>query len=419
MTRKLFIISCINIFVIINVYAQQWPYQTPSYPFINYDTNQIQLYGDEKYAKYLFETLNRIIMEGNEQLSVIQFGGSHIQAGYWSGQIRLRMSEMFPGLSGAIGYVFPFEIAKTNTPFHYKATHEGTWDYSKITDKKPYYAPGAGGIVAHATDTPAMISIVSTNNLNYQTQHFNKITIFHDTTANSYEAILIEDSLVLRKYTEKENGTTTFYLKTDFDTLSFKLIKTDSIQDHFNFYGAYLENDNPGITYSGIGINGAATSSYLKCEYFEEQLCSMHPDLVIFSIGVNDASGNHFNDRQYQMNYEIIIEKIRKINPGCMFIFTTNNDFYSYYGVNNPFAHNVYEVMQALAEKYGGAIWDMFTVMGGSRSINIWRSEMLAKRDRIHFTGKGYKLVGDLFFDAFLHAYANYLTTRYQYVGMD
>ena len=35
--------------------------------------------------------------------------------------------------------------------------------------------------------------------------------------------------------------------------------------------------------------------------------------------------------------------------------------------------------------------------------------QRLAKRDRIHFTQKGYELKGDLFFNAFLKSYDNFI----------
>lgn len=399
-------------------FAQQWPYQAKDYAFINYDTNYLHFYGDTVYAHNFFEQLDKLITYGDGQINVLHFGGSHIQAGYWSGKIKSRMENIFPGLSGSLGFVFPFNIAKTNIPFHYRSEFTGHWDYSKNTENKPLFNPGAGGMVAHANDTPATILIrkYDFNDINHS---FNKITLFHDSSCNIYETkIVLPDNIkVLNKYTEPYK--TVYLLNNLADTLSFKIIQTDTLQDHFTFYGAYLENDNSGITYSGIGVNGASSSSYLKSDYFEEQICTMNPDLVIFSIGVNDAAGKNFNQRKYEENYSQIIEKIRKVNPGCMFIFTTNNDFYSYSGIHNQNDKAIYEAMKNLSAKYGGAVWDLFTVMGGSRSINIWRSKSLAKRDRIHFTKEGYELIGNLFFDAFLKSYKEYISNKNTNVGLD
>ena len=65
--------------------------------------------------------------------------------------------------------------------------------------------------------------------------------------------------------------------------------------------------------------------------------------------------------------------------------------------------------MYELAKKHNGAVWDMFQVMGGLKSANIWMARGLLKRDRIHFTREGYNLIGDLLFNAIMEAYENYL----------
>ena len=47
--------------------------------------------------------------------------------------------------------------------------------------------------------------------------------------------------------------------------------------------------DKSGVKYHSIGVNGASVPSYLRCDYLMDQLKLVKPDLVIFSIGINDA----------------------------------------------------------------------------------------------------------------------------------
>ena len=60
-----------------------------------------------------------------------------------------------------------------------------------------------------------------------------------------------------------------------------------------------------------------------------------------------------------------------------------------------------------LAEKHDASLWDLFSVMGGLDSVKLWEEQGLAQKDKVHFTKKGYELVGNLFFDAFINAYSN------------
>ena len=92
--------------------------------------------------------------------------------------------------------------------------------------------------------------------------------------------------------------------------------------------GIILENDFPGISYHSVGVNGASVPSYLKCEYWERELELISPDLVIFGIGVNDASGDNFSPEAFKRNYDMLLSKILNVNPNCAFNFDPNNGTY-------------------------------------------------------------------------------------------
>ena len=66
--------------------------------------------------------------------------------------------------------------------------------------------------------------------------------------------------------------------------------------------------------------------------------------------------------------------------------------------------------MMKLAKKYGAGVWDMYGVMGGLGSVKTWEQAGLAKRDKIHFTRDGYRVVGDLLFEAIIKSYYGHLS---------
>ena len=69
--------------------------------------------------------------------------------------------------------------------------------------------------------------------------------------------------------------------------------------------------------------------------------------------------------------------------------------------------------MYELAQEHQGAVWDLFEIMGGYQSIKKWELAGLAKRDKIHFTRKGYEFQADLMFDAIKRSYGDYLSNKY------
>jgi lysophospholipase L1-like esterase len=226
--------------------------------------------------------------------------------------------------------------------------------------------------------------------------------------ASSFKLSLVSD--IPKKIIEnKELGFTEFILENSQDSLSIEIKKTDRSQTHFNLYGLSLENDDPGIVYTSIGVNGAKTSSYLRNKKFVNQLKTINPDLVVFCIGINDAYYDSFNSKEYANNYEKLMQWIQSVNPNVEFLFVTNNDSYFKRKYPNKRVFKAREVMINLAKKYHAGLWDLFEVMGGLNSIKFWEENEYAKADKIHFTDRGYQLIGNLMFQALMNDYDKYL----------
>ena len=153
-----------------------------------------------------------------------------------------------------------------------------------------------------------------------------------------------------------------------------------------------------------MGVNGAATSSFLKCEDFTRDLQLVKPDLVIFSIGINDLQGSDFDARRFIANYGKLVQLVRHANPHCAFLFTSCNDSWKN-GRSNPFGAKAEKAFEEIAAGCDGAFWDLYDIMGGSGSMDAWVNAGLARTDRIHFTPEGYTLLGNLLFNALMDAY--------------
>lgn len=183
----------------------------------------------------------------------------------------------------------------------------------------------------------------------------------------------------------------------------------------FTLTGILTETDAPGITYTGVGINGAKVHDYFEevCPQFEKELSFYKPDLVIFAIGINDANVEKFNDKQFKDDYDKLIARIKKVNPNVAIIFETNNDMYRKVKkkrfVQHPNGDVARKAFFALAEKHKAGIWDKFGIMGGLGSMAKWEKADLAKADKVHFKLSGYNLLGDLFYKAIINSYQEHI----------
>lgn len=384
------------------------------YSFIDYDNNVLEFPGNKKGFENLFDRLDTLVTFGKGKINITHIGGSHVQAGMLSGRMRENLFSLADGIKGERGFIFPYRMAHTNNPGNYKATFTGDWEGCRNAIKKNHCPWGLSGITATTRDTATETKLYCVDD-NHDSYWFNKVRIYHMATPESFTVMLDSSMVIDTMYTDSIAGLTTFELAHSYDTLLFNTRKTDSLQDYFVLQGIRLENDDQGLTYNAIGVNGASVPAYLRCQYFQPQLETNVPDLVIFGIGINDAymPVEQFHQEEYEQNYRELMNMFRAVNPNVQFLFMTNND--SYYKRRYP-NQNIFKVQKAmynLAKEYNGAYWDLFEIMGGLNSIKLWVRNGLAQKDKVHFTRKGYYLNADLLFVAFREAYGDHLASKY------
>jgi lysophospholipase L1-like esterase len=383
-----------------------YPLDINFYEFIHYDKNRFIFPGDSTEFEKFFQKMDSIILLGEGKISIVHIGGSHLQADIYSGRTRQRLQEFYPGMNGGRGFVFPYKMAKTNGPLSYKVSWSGNWETCRNVELKKNCNLGLSGITAITSNPSSEInlSLKQNSDLNYT---FDRVRVFHSMGNNSFLP-KIDSAIVVRTELDEEHGYTLFYLDKVYEELKLFLNKTDSVQHTFELYGMSLENDDPGIVYHSIGINGASFPSFMRCNLLDKQLQALNPDLVILSLGTNDAYTTKFKPEFYASNYEQMIRRIKNVSPNTAILCTVANDSYLFRRYPNKNTEKASEVIYQVAEKYNCGVWDFYEVMGGFNSSRQWLNENLMGRDLIHFNMEGYLLVGDLLFNAFIKSFDNF-----------
>lgn len=176
-------------------------------------------------------------------------------------------------------------------------------------------------------------------------------------------------------------------------------------------YGMLLENDSSGVLYNMIGVNGAEYRHYVMSKYFTQQLSYLNSDLMIISLGTNEAYSKGFDKDFFYRSIDSLVMSVKLTNPNASIIITTPPDSYrrSKNGrVKNPDMKLARETVVNYCLKNNIAYWDLFEVMGGYGSMGKWYSMKLSAKDRVHFSGKGYQIQGDLFYNALMEGYEDY-----------
>lgn len=379
---------------------------------INFEANTFKMAESSPTFHQFFAKMDSIYSGKKQKLQIFQIGGSHIQADIYSNKIRTYLQNTNTISQGQRGFVFPYHLAHTNNPINYRieATKE-KWQGYRSSVRKDSIAWGLAGITAAFREKSDTI-IVRSNYRNYTKQpyEFNKLRVFYNTWKSDYDLTVLDPELVISDTLNLDKMYREFRFNKLIDEVAFCLeLKNDSIQDpEFALMGMELMNDNDGIEYSTIGVNGGSFAYYDRAAYFEKQFQLYTPDMFIISLGTNDAymPKSEFDPENFRMYYEAFIQMIRRVNPECAILLMVPNDDYYQRKFPNPNTATQQKVIMELAQKHQMAVWDFYEIMGGLGSSNKWYKNKLMPRDRIHFTQLGYSIKADLFMEAFIDSWA-------------
>ena len=388
----------------------------PELEFAHFDHNKIEFLGDSSAFEKAFAKMDAALLTGSGNFRIMHIGGSHVQAGTFTRQLRNDLLSL-GSKDGGRGMVFPFTAAKTNTPSSYRSRYEGEWEPTKNVTRDLPRRLGLTGMAVSTSDSTASVRIVlrARNAAENEPEfRFDRLNILgYSTEGERFPIVITNSGDTLTGLRNEEASCWSFLLPEMQDSVKVAVSGTGG---SLTLTGIYLDNPDPGISVTGIGVNGAAVPSYLRCEDFQRDLRMVNPDMVIFAIGVNDASGKNFSQEEFIARYKILVDKVRAVNPDCALLFVSNNDTYKrvrrrVYAVNR----NGLEAQEAffrLCCDCGGGFWDMFDIMGGLESMKKWEEAGLAKRDKIHFTDEGYAILGDLLYNALMAKYIEHLRRK-------
>ncbi|MEO8760039.1 MAG: GDSL-type esterase/lipase family protein [Bacteroidia bacterium] len=391
------------LFVFASVFAFSQTEET-KYPFINYAANKIVYGKDSSSMLSFYKKLGKFLNGKEKELIIVQIGGSHIQGGMWGDKLTTNFQNLRAPKGGGF-FAFPFKIIKTNSPPYFTSFSNGTWKGCRTAlVKNTCPNVGMAQITATTNDSANYFGMKILENSHHK--NFNTIRVYHN--FNKSFSFSIKGNLKSKRQEFESKGYTQFILDAPVDSIVFDLLRKDTFQRDFVLYGFDVRNtDEAGVYYAALGANGASTQSVLRCQLFAQQLKTLQPDLVILSLGVNDVQGKTFSSEDYIAHYDSLVSLIRQASPTCAILFNTITDNYVRKKTPNKKSATVEECIYKLTEKHNAALWDIYEVMGGYKSIYKWQMAGLARKDKVHFTAKGYHIFADMMFEAIMKSYYN------------
>lgn len=326
-------------------------------------------------------------------LSIVHIGDSHIQGGYYTNRFRDLVFKTY-GVKQR-GFVFPYSLVKANGPDDVKFYSNSHWIGEKYNHSQSEVKAGIAGYHLYLNDSIGKVSIVLKPG-NSPLLTFQELVIYHN---NSH--FKVSSSLSMR-ITHDSLGNQLFashiFFSRQIDSVS--LLFQNSI---FNtqFYGFELKNSQAGIVYNSIGVNGASFETYVNEIDYMPILKAVHPDCIIISLGTNDSYMRHVDTIALKNKISALVVKIKTEFPGSSILLTTPGDHLIHKKYFNEDLIKTRDAIISTAIKHQCAYWDFFGVMGGLGSSKKWAQHGLMYTDMLHLSKEGYRLQGDLFFEAF------------------
>jgi len=431
-----------------------------------YEGNHIY---NAKVLESVFNKLKENEIGSNQKINIVHIGDSHIQGDLMTNKIRKILQQQF-GNAGR-GLVFPYQLAKTNGSYNERFYSNRTWEsYRNIYPVKSrpvglsgigLWRDNAGFAVQLNIKDPAYkfntIHIITPQNQNmFDLAISSQTNIIHSTErkvithkikkgqaisviadkynisvadikkANNLKSNNIRAGRTLKIPTNEtrpkeiknsefvplniETDAFSHYYKSEKALDKIYLIPNKSASE-YELNGLVLQKDAAGITYSGIGVNGAKFSDYNKYPLFFEQLKSLHPDLLIFSLGTNESYDN-MEASAYMRELREFISNLKEQKIDVPILVMTPPPSLHRRRKPNVYVKEYAERINSAAEKEDYAVWDLYDEFGGITGVRRLRSEGLIGPDFVHYSKKGYEKQGKLFTEAFLKAYDNFKSKK-------
>jgi lysophospholipase L1-like esterase len=317
--------------------------------------------------------------------------------------------------NGGRGLVVPYHIAKTNGPINYRSGSSYAWQSKRCVFPNQPLPIGIGGVTINTSDSCADIIIKTINDsvLNYG---FNKVKLFYENDSTSYGFALLDSlgnrvSMFVPDSVDNYSFISTAAFPSQTNNMTVKVLKTGEKQSGATIYGLLLENGNPGIIYHTIGVNGAQFQHYSEARHFSAQTKALKPDLIIISLGTNEAYALNFRQDKFYADMQLLFNQLKQENPNAGFLFTVPACSYRRKKPNPRLPLAAKTIIRFTTDN-NLSYWNLQEVTGGDKSAYNWKKNHLLRPDGVHYSRAGYELQGNLFCKAFLNAYNAYVSNR-------
>ncbi|PZU84959.1 MAG: peptidoglycan-binding protein [Chryseobacterium sp.] len=175
------------------------------------------------------------------------------------------------------------------------------------------------------------------------------------------------------------------------------VLRTDAAKGNVLYGFQFLNSQaKKGVVLNSVGINGATYTDYLKYPVQVKELKNTNPDLLIVSLGTNEAL-SAISKENFQASIKNLIDAFRSSNPNLpvLLIAPTDNN------LKPDKTKTIVTWIQEAATINNAAFLDQYEATGGRGYFQKALLRKVASGDGVHFQKEGYVEQGELIWKAF------------------
>jgi lysophospholipase L1-like esterase len=337
-------------------------------------------------------------------LHILQYGDSHTAADEWTGELRNRFQERFG--DGGSGFSLAGRPYTGYRRFDVRSGSTRGWH----TD----------GLVGHSGDGIYGLGGIS---MSVRMPHED---IYVEAEAGDFELFYYQQpgGGTLQLY---DNGVAVDRIPTDgdagpgyyhFESMpGFHRLELETLdRNPVRLFGWVAEKAS-GVTYETLGINGAEAPIILgwNQETLKSNIERRNPGLIVLAYGTNEAGHKVWTLDSYRERFSALLARVREAAPTAAILVVGPPDrdikvkraWSPLDGVDM-----IVEAQREAAKANRCAFWDLRAKMGGKGSMQQWVNAGLAANDHVHFSGAGYRMLGDAIFRDVMSQYDQFLKAR-------
>jgi lysophospholipase L1-like esterase len=339
-------------------------------------------------------------------LRILHYGDSHTAADEWTGDLRNRFQEKFG--DGGSGYSLIGRPYAGYRRFDVRSGSTRGWHTEGLVGKAHgdgIY--GLGGISMSTRSPRESVYLLADG------QHFE--LFYLQQPGGGAIQIYDNGTPVERISTDGEPAPGYYSYEAAPGQHKFEVETLDRAP--VRLFGWVAENSR-GVTYEELGINGAQASIALNWDEvtLRSNVERRNPALIVLAYGTNEAGRKDWTVESYRDMFIQLIGRFRKDAPTATILVIGPPDRYirtrskGWIPMDNIDLIN--EGQRQAAAATGCAFWDLRAKMGGKGAMKEWVLAGMAQGDYVHFTGAGYRMIGDTVFRDLMSQYDIFLKAR-------